>query len=100
MSIAALMTNTVLAAATATAASRTPIVPRGSSRMAVRGFRASHSRSTMRLNPMAAKRALVNASTIHATARRVTGATYDASVAPTSANGSANSVCGSLTKLA
>ena len=31
---------------------------------------------------------------------QVTGARYDASTTPTSANGSANNVCGSLTKLA
>ena len=58
------------------------------------------SRSTMRLNPIAAKRAAVNATTTHPMSGHVTGASYDAITTPTSANGSANTVCGSLTKFA
>ena len=48
-------------------ASVTRSAPLGISRCRVRGLRASISRSTMRLNPIAAKRAQVNASTIQPT---------------------------------
>src|SRR5690606_23351257 len=94
--------NTAAATSTATHASRTDMRPLGSSRSRVRGFSASCSRSTMRLNPIAVKRAAVNAMTIHSAARTLSppGCSYVASSAPTPANGSANSVCGSLTKLA
>jgi hypothetical protein len=56
----------------AACASRTPSAPLGISRVAVRGLAASTSRSTMRLNAIAAKRAQVNATTTHATCRAVT----------------------------
>jgi hypothetical protein len=51
------------------------------------------------LKPIAAKRADVNASTIQPIVASVTPRSKLASVAPTSANGSANTVCGSFTKL-
>src|SRR6266545_6337064 len=73
--------------------------PVGSSRVRVRGFRASSARSAIRLNPIATKRAAVNASTTSATMRHVTGWRYDATITPSSANGRANRVWGSLTKL-
>ncbi len=76
------------------------IAPRGSSRCMVRGLRASNARSTMRLKPIAAKRAAVNATTTSATVRRVTAEVREAASTPSSANGSANTVCGSFTKLA
>ena len=66
------------------------IAPRGISRPAVRGFRASHHASTTRLNPIAALRALTMATTIHTTCRQPTGVMREASSAPVSANGSAN----------
>ena len=53
----------------------------------------------MRLKPIAAQRAAENASTTSSTMREVTGATREAASTPSSANGSAKSVCGSLTKL-
>ena len=62
-------------------------------------FAASTSRSTILLKPIAAKRAAVKARMIQPSAPNVTGRTDVASVAPTSANGSAKTVCGSLTKL-
>ena len=52
------------AISTAIHASRTLSAPRGISRICVRGFRASYSRSTMRLKPIAANRAAVNASIV------------------------------------
>ena len=73
--------------------------PRGSSRFRVRGFRASNRRSATRLNPIAAQRAAENARTTSTTVRSVTGATREAASTPSSAKGSAKSVCGSLTKL-
>ena len=55
----------------------------------------------MRLNPIAANRAAVNASTTQPSIAHVTGVRgSDAMITPTSANGSANTVCGSFTKLA
>jgi hypothetical protein len=66
--------NTSDAMPTATLASATRSRPAGSSRCRVRGFRASISRSTIRLNPIAANRAPVNATTIQPTTRSVTGA--------------------------
>jgi len=66
--------NTIEAITTATLASRTPIVPEGISRERVRGLRASISRSTIRLNPIAAKRALVKATTTQSTEPTVIGA--------------------------
>src|SRR5581483_7859355 len=99
-SIRAATTNMAAAATTASDASRTVIAPIGISRAAVRGLRASYSRSTMRLNPIAANRAVVNATTTHHATRAVTSVVKLASVTPTSANGRAKSVCGSLTKLA
>ena len=61
--------NSAAATSTAAHASRTDMRPLGSSRSRVRGFSASCSRSTMRLNPIAVKRAAVNATTIHSAAR-------------------------------
>ena len=49
------------------------IAPRGSSRIAVRGFSASNRASTRRLNPIAALRALTMATMIHTTCDQVTG---------------------------
>ena len=56
----------------------------------------------MRLHPMAAKRAAVNATTTQSTVAHVSASAWRwlASTTPTPANGSAKSVCGSLTKLA
>ena len=52
-------------------ASRAVIAPRGSSRIAVRGFSASWRASTSRLNPIAALRAATIATTIQATRARI-----------------------------
>ena len=54
----------------------------------------------MRLKPIAANRAAVNATTVHASVRTSGIRVQLASTTPTSANGSANTVWGSLTKLA
>ena len=60
-----------------------------------------YSRSTMRLNPIAANRAAVNASTTQPSIAHVDRRDgSDARITPTSANGSANTVCGSFTKFA
>jgi len=75
-------------------------VPLGISRIAVRGFAPSNSRSTIRLNAIAANRAAVNARITHPTMPGVSVPRRVASVTPTKANGSANTVCGSFTKLA
>jgi hypothetical protein len=64
--------------------------PAGSSRIAVRGFSASKCASTMRLNDIAALRAVTMARMIQPTRPQVTGCSIAASSAPTSANGSAN----------
>ena len=88
------------ASTTETQACRTVIAPRGSSRVAVRGFRASNSRSTIRLNPIATQRADEKATTTSATNRQVTGCVNEAASTPSRANGSAKRVCGSFTKLA
>src|ERR1041385_6255521 len=74
--------------------------PVGSSRSLVRGFRASNSRSAIRLNPIATQRAAENATITSPTVRRVTGYRIEAASTPSSANGSAKRVWGSLTKLA
>ena len=72
------------------------IAPRGISRIAVRGFSASHFASATRLNPMAALRAATMATTIHrirhAISRAGSGRSCSASSAPVSANGSANTL--------
>jgi hypothetical protein len=60
-------TNAAHAIATATLAPPTESAPDGISRDFVRGFRASTSRSTIRLNPIAANRAAVKATTTHTT---------------------------------
>jgi hypothetical protein len=65
------------------------MIPRGISRRAVRGFRASHHASTSRLNPMAALRAATMAITIHPTCHTVTGVTRAARRAPVRAKGNA-----------
>src|SRR5215471_5023101 len=83
-------TNSTDETITNTMASPRDIRPRGSSRIAVRGLRASKPASTRRLNPIAALRAVTIAATIHATRAIVSGTTRAARIAPTSANGSAN----------
>src|SRR4051812_7241219 len=89
-------TNTTDETMTKTVASVAVIAPRGSSRIAVRGFFASHRASTSRLNPIAALRAATIA-TMTQTARRtisglVVAVRCTASSAPVSANGSANTL--------
>ena len=64
--------------------------PLGISRDDVRGFAASNRASTRRLKPIAALRAVTMHTTIQSTCRQVTGCCRDASSAPVSANGSAN----------
>src|SRR3989440_7460514 len=91
--------NSAAASATALQAWRSVSRPEGSSRARVRGFFASSSRSAMRLNPSATKRAQVKASTTNPRVRHVTATSRNATSRPSSANGSANTVCGSLTKL-
>src|SRR5436309_12406775 len=54
----------------------------------------------MRLNPRATNRAQLKASTTSPSARHVSAVSRDATTNPSSANGSANTVCGSLTKFA
>src|SRR6266852_1109825 len=92
--------NTAAATATATHACRSVSRPDGSSRARVRGFRASSSRSAMRLNPRATNRAQVNASTTRPSVRHESAVSRDATSTPSSANGNANTVCGSLAKFA
>src|SRR3977135_3128753 len=94
----ALARNTAAATPTAFHACRNVSRPDGSSRARVRGLRASSSRSAMRLNPRATNRAHVNASTTRPSVRQVSAASRDATSNPSSANGRANTVCGSLTK--
>src|SRR5215213_8510084 len=81
--------NTIDHASTQAIACGREMAPRGISRWAVRGFRASHQASTRRLKPIAALRAATIATTIHATACHVTGVTRAARSAPVDANGSA-----------
>jgi hypothetical protein len=69
------MKNTIDATTTAMLASRVDIAPDGISRDRVRGFLASISRSTTRLKPIAANRAVVNATTTQSTSLTVIGAT-------------------------
>src|SRR4029450_6068296 len=71
-------------------ASVVDIAPRGSSRIDVLGFAASNRASTSRLNPIAALRALTMQTTIHSTCDQENGCSRQASNAPVSANGSAN----------
>ncbi len=99
LSSPAATTKTSAASATESQAWVSVSAPRGSSRFRVRGFRASRWRSAMRLKPMATHRAAEKATTTSATVRPVTGATRAAASTPSSAKGSANRVCGSLTKL-
>src|SRR2546422_7477314 len=91
--------NSPAAMSTAAHACASVSRPDGSSRARVRGFFASRSRSAIRLKPSATQRAHVNASTTSASSRHVTGCSRDATSKPSSANGSANRVWGSLTKL-
>ena len=56
----------------------------------MRGLSASKRASTSRLNPIAALRALTMQTTIHATCDQENGCLRQASSAPVSANGSAN----------
>src|SRR6266496_4676864 len=92
--------NTTAATTTATQACRSVSRPDGSSRAWVRGFRASSSRSAMRLNPSATNRAQVKASTTRPTVRHVSAVSRDATTTPNRANGRAKTVCGNLTKFA
>src|SRR6188768_4338417 len=86
-------TNTTDDTMTKTDASVRLITPRGISRIAVRGFCASHFASARRLNPIAALRAATIATTIHnsrhTASSRVSGRACTASSAPVNANGSA-----------
>src|SRR5881392_285270 len=91
--------NATAATTTATQACRSVSRPDGSSLARVRGFRASSSRSAIRLNPSATNRAQVNASTTKPSMRQVIACWRDATSSPSSAKGSAKMVCGSLTKL-
>src|SRR5215510_3345508 len=82
--------NTADDTTTKSAASRRDIAPRGSSRIAVRGLSASKRASTRRLKPIAALRAPTMATTIQSTCHHENGCVRQASSAPVSANGSAN----------
>jgi len=84
--------NTTIAPITAAHAWLIVRRPVGSSRPWVRGFLASRRRSAMRLNPIATKRAAVNATVTRIATRHVTGCLYDATITPSSANGSAKTV--------
>jgi hypothetical protein len=66
------------------------MIPRGSSRDAVRGLRLSYDASTRRLNPIAALRAATMHATIQTIRMGSSGTRRVASRAPASANGSAN----------
>lgn len=68
------------------------IWPVGKCRLAVRGLRASNSRSTMRLNPIAAVRAQTIAARINPTTRPP-GHPRAATTIAANANGNANTVC-------
>src|SRR5438093_8225440 len=92
--------NTSAARATATQAWVSVRRPVGSSRALVRGLRASSSRSAIRLKPSATNRALVNARMTSPSVRHVIACSRDATSSPSRANGSANTVWGSLTKFA
>jgi hypothetical protein len=81
--------NTSETIATKMAASGLESRPRGSSRIAVRGFSASIPASTSRLKPIAALRALTIQTTIQPTCDQEKGCTRHASSAPVSAKGSA-----------
>ena len=83
-------TNRIDETATKARASFTDIAPRGSSRPAVRGLRASKLASTSRLKPIAADRAVIMQPTIHSSRVHDHGVNRVASSAPTSANGNAN----------
>src|SRR2546425_12546288 len=92
--------TTTAAPSTATHACLRVRRPEGNSRARVRGFFASSSRSAMRLNPSATQRAHVKASTTSPSVRHVIAYCRDATSSPSSANGNANRVWGSLTKFA
>ncbi len=77
-------------------AAPTLICPDGISRVAVRGLRASKSRSTSRLKPIALDRAVTMQPTISAICHTVGGCTDAASTAAASANGSAKMLWESL----
>ena len=83
-------TNTADITITKAVASGFESRPLGSSRIAVRGLSASIFASTRRLKPIAALRALTIHTTIHATCIHENGCSRQASNAPVSANGSAN----------
>jgi hypothetical protein len=82
--------NAAEATATNQAASRFDMTPRGSSRAAVRGLRASCEASTSRLNPMAADRAVTMQAMIQPSRGHEKATSRVASSAPVSAKGSAN----------
>src|SRR5437870_11055024 len=90
LSCAAENTNAADMASTNSTASVMDMRPAGSSRFAVRGFDASNRASTSLLNPIAAERAVTMHATIQPACDMVTGCALDASSAPVSANGSAN----------
>ncbi len=99
-------TNAPEAMTTNTIASRRVIAPRGSSRIAVRGFFASYRASASRLNPIAALRAATIATTIQATRHPISAAgslstearsakvdcSCNARSAPVNANGNAKTL--------
>jgi hypothetical protein len=99
LSIAAASTKSIAAMATELQAWLRESLPWGSSRLKVRGLRASKCRSAIRLNAMAAQRAEENARMTNITIRAVTGVVREAATTPSSAKGRAKSVCGSLTRL-
>ena len=74
-------------------------IPAGSSRVAVRGLRASSCASISRFRPIASDRAPTMATVIHSRSW-ADGTPFTASSAPTYANGSANSVCSIFTSRA
>src|SRR4026208_2429785 len=80
-------------------ASHTVPVPRGNSHSWVRGLSASNFLSAKRLKPIAAVRAPTMAIKIHSRVRGVTGCFGQAKATADSANGSANTVCETRTRL-
>jgi hypothetical protein len=93
--MAAATTNAAADSATNAHTSRRDRSPAGSSRPAVRGFRASSSWSARRLKPMAALRAPTMATRIQTTCRRE-GAPPAARTAAAMAKGRAKTECESL----
>src|SRR5687767_8917248 len=75
---------------TKSAASVVETMPRGISRIEVRGLSASNRASTSRLKPIAALRPLTMQAIIHPTCAQEKGCSRHASNAPVKAKGSAN----------